>query len=85
MKSFSKDPLELYYTCNYDRNVGRIKGIDGLDLIINVNAGHGGGEMRVPIDSCVEFDPKLGDRILLCCSRVSGKVFLKKLSKNREN
>lgn len=80
-----EDLFELYYDCNYNRNVGRIKGIDGLDLILSVNVGHGGGEMRVPIDACIDFYPELNDRILLCCSRISGKIVLKKLSKNREN
>ncbi len=74
------------YHKHYNRNTGRIKAIDDDQLVINVNAGRGGGEMRLPVESCRGFQPKVDDRILLCVDddgEIPGFI-LQKLKKTRQ-
>jgi len=78
--------IRPYYE-HYNRNVGRIKNILQDDVLtINVNAGHGGGEMTAQF-YCYNFQPSIDDRILLCYDdegEVEGLI-LQKLNKNRQN
>ena len=79
--------LVPYYE-HFNRNVGRIKELDFEHnlIVVNVCAGHGGGEMKVPLANCHNFEPKEDDRVLLCVDN-SGKregFWLMKLTKNRQ-
>jgi hypothetical protein len=60
----SINKLETYYK-NYNRNVGRIKSIQDGIVIANINAGHGGGDVEIPVDHCYKFNPKIDDSFAL--------------------
>lgn len=51
---------------HFNRNMGRIKSISDDIVIANINAGHGGGDVEVPISHCYEFTPMVNDRVKLC-------------------
>jgi hypothetical protein len=75
------------YYKHYNRNVGRIKSIEEGFLTVSVNAGHGGGDLKLPFESCYRFKPKIDDRVLLCVDE-DGEVvghILKKLGKRRQD
>lgn len=77
---------------HYNRNVGKIIQINGDILKVNVNAGHGGGEMDIHIAACdvpgaskYKFKPEVGDRVLVCVDE-DGEypgLILEKLQKTR--
>lgn len=79
----SQNGVDLYYECCHNRNVGRIKAIEGRELVVNVNAGHGGGELRIPYESCHDFEPAVDDRVLLGIGS-DGLPLLTKLKKSRQ-
>ena len=80
--SRSEDENELFYECHYNRNVGRVKTIENDEITVNVNAGHGGGEIRLPRSCCIGFYAEIDDRVLLCVGP-EGQPALKKLKKTR--
>ncbi len=82
MLNFSLPTGFRFYYQHYNRNVGRIKSIEGDKLIVNVNVGHGGGPIELPIDACHKFVPEVDDRVVLCIDK-EGISRLQKLSKNR--
>ncbi len=85
MKKKKQLQLGMFYKCA-NRNVGRIKSIEEGIVTANINAGHGGGDVKVKIEHCHEFKPKVDDRVLLCVDE-EGEIpgfFLIKLSKGRQ-
>ncbi len=72
------------YHNHYNRNVGRIKRVEGNLVIASINAGHpSGGLSSFHISQCHCFKPKVDDRVLLCLDTEDGQVFLTKLRKTR--
>lgn len=72
---------------HYNRNVGRVVSInDDETITANINPGHGGGEVIIPIANCYEFVPKIQDRVYLCVdlSGTQNGYFLMKLPKSRQ-
>ena len=78
-----KTAVELLYECHFNRNVGRINAILEHEITVNVNAGHGGGDVRLPLASCYGFRPTLGDRVLLCVTS-DGHPKVKRLNRTRQ-
>ena len=72
----------MYYN-HYNRNVGRIKSMEGNNLIANINPGHGGGEINIAVDRCFGFTPQVNDRVLLCIDE--NGLLLRKLKKTRQD
>jgi len=59
--------LAPYYK-HANRNVGRIKAVDNAigKVTLNINAGHGGGDVVLESPYCYQFTPQVDDRIMLC-------------------
>jgi hypothetical protein len=66
MKKKKKLNLGYAYPHCDNRNIGRIKSIQDGKVIANINAGHGGGDIEVPVEHCYEFKPVVNDRVALC-------------------
>jgi len=80
MKKKKKLRLGMFYK-HPNRNVGRIKSIENGTVTANINAGHGGGDVKVIVEHCYEFTPEVDDRVMLCVDE-EGKIpgfFLTKL------
>lgn len=75
--------LETYYK-DYQRNTGRIKSINGQELVASFNAGRNGPVLTLPLTACHGFVPQLDDRVLLCVDE-AGELALEKLSKWRQD
>ena len=86
--------LEPYYA-HYNRNVGRIKSIEGDNITASICAGHGGGDMVFLRGCCRQgllaeprpIDAQIDDRVLLCVDGDGeiGGFFLMKLKKRQEH
>ena len=79
--------LVPYYK-TYNRNTGRVKSIDyeHNQLTVSVCAGHGGGDMILPLKTCHQFEPQVDDRVLLCVDESGDQpgFILAKLKKTRQ-
>lgn len=83
--------LPYYGRAACNRNVGRIKAIYETpgkscpDMIVNINAGHGGGNMTLPTSCCRGFHPQVDDRVFICVDDRDGTIALIKMKKTRQD
>jgi hypothetical protein len=77
-----KPNLEAYFK-ERNKNTGRVKHLGNGLVTVNIAKSWGIGDFVFEMNQCIDFTPKLDDRVFLCRNE-HGIMFITKMKKSRQ-